>query len=327
MISILLATYNGAAWLPALLESVQSQTIGGWKLLARDDGSTDETRDLLNLAAKRDRRMVVVEDSLGRLGVKGNFEQLLLRASSRGAPYLALADQDDVWLPEKLQRQRAAMQELEAAHGQRTPLLVHTDLRVVDEQLRTLHPSHTAHERIARDCPGEDALRVALAHNFVTGCASLCNRALVELALPMPAEAVLHDWWLALCAAAAGHVAYVPKATVLYRQHRQNVVGASGIARLVKLSRWRRARENLRQSSAQARALARRLRDIQNPQLAAAANLADRYGALFGKATTVPRRLAEAWRLSAGRPGLAWRLLFAAAAVLPGKDASHRRAA
>jgi hypothetical protein len=327
MITVLLATYNGAAWLPALLESIQSQTLGDWELLARDDGSTDATAAILRSAAQTDRRITVVEDSAGRLGAKRNFEQLLLGAFSRGARYVALADQDDVWLPDKLRLQHAAMQAHESALGQRTPLLVHTDLRVVDERLRTIHPSHTVYERIARTCRPQQALRVALAHNFVTGCASLCNRALVELALPVPPEAVLHDWWLALCAAAAGRVVYRPEPTVLYRQHAQNSVGSTGIGRLAQLSRWRPARENLRRSAAQAQALARRLMERACPESAEAAELANQYAALFDPARKTSRKIAAAWRLRAGRPGLAWRLLFTAAAALPCDPVPHSHAA
>jgi hypothetical protein len=203
------------------------------------------------------------------------------------------------------------MRELEARTGGATPLLVHTDLQVVDDRLQEVHPSHTEYAKICRRCPESDLLRVILAHNIVTGCACLMNRSLVEWAWPLPKEAVLHDWWTAACAALSGRVRYVPQATVLYRQHGGNQVGAGGH---FAFPRWRRARRMFAQSTIQARALLER---VQQRGLRLAENdkkLVERYANLLkGRAW---RRSVESFKLHPGRPGFFNRLAYSAAAGL-----------
>ncbi|MHB8877671.1 MAG: glycosyltransferase family protein [Myxococcaceae bacterium] len=147
-------------------------------------------------------------------------------AASEGADYVFLCDQDDVWKPSKLGSSLATMVELERRFGDEGPLLVHTDLIVTDERLRPLHPSMLAHQGLHHEA--ESPLEVLLVQNFVTGCATVVNRALLRLALPLPDSCPMHDWWLALCAAASGHLGFVPEPSVWYRQHSGNEVGASG---------------------------------------------------------------------------------------------------
>src|SRR5439155_22468886 len=102
---------------------------------------------------------------------------------------------------------------------------------------------------------------------FATGCASLINRSLLEIALPLPPAAVLHDWWITACAAAFGTIRYLPEPLVLYRQHGRNAVGAASVWRrlqpwrVVRNGAWRRIQENVQRSSRQARALLDRLRE------------------------------------------------------------------
>jgi hypothetical protein len=162
----------------------------------------------------------------GRLGAVGNFGALLEAARQAGAGYVLPCDQDDEWRPDKLSRALGLMASLEDRHGRAAPLLVHSDLEIVDPELRTLHPSFLAHQGLRHE--GRDPLRVLLVQNFVTGCASLLNRALLELALPLPASCIMHDWWVAQCAAARGAIAFLPDAAVRYRQHAANQVGAAG---------------------------------------------------------------------------------------------------
>lgn len=219
---ILLAAYNGALHLAAQLDSLLAQTHTDWQLLARDDGSTDATPAIL--ADYRDRfpdRIAVVPDDDRNLGPCGNFALLMARAD---AGYLMFCDQDDVWLPQKIERTLAAMRELEARCGEGLPLLVHTDLKVVDAELRPVADSLWRFQR--SDPRGGTALNRLLVQNAVTGCSVMVNRHLRDLALPLPTEAVMHDWWLALVAAAFGAIGQVPETTVLYRQHGKNDTGA-----------------------------------------------------------------------------------------------------
>jgi hypothetical protein len=139
------------------------------------------------------------------------------------APYVCFCDQDDIWLSDKVRKTKAVMVELEQQCGQDTPLLVFTDLRVVDEDLNTLHPSFW--KRMGIEPERIDDFSRLLPSPVVTGCTMMANRRLIELASAMPAEASLHDRWIALLASAMGKAAYLPEPTVLYRQHGRNAIG------------------------------------------------------------------------------------------------------
>lgn len=224
-VAVVLATYNGAAHLEEQLESVRRQDLRDWSLFVRDDGSTDGTRRLLEELAARDARVTVLPPG-PRLGAVGNFGALFAHALGAGTEYVFPCDQDDVWEPTKMSAALARMERLEAEHGRSTPLLVHSDLRVVDERLSEIAPSFLRYQGIAHE---ESApLHVLLVQNYVTGCASLLNRALLELAVPIPASCIMHDWWIAQCAAARGRIGFIPEPLLRYRQHGGNEVGAGG---------------------------------------------------------------------------------------------------
>ncbi|MHB8876701.1 MAG: glycosyltransferase family 2 protein [Myxococcaceae bacterium] len=222
---VVLATYNGVRYLDEQLRSLRDQDFSAWELLARDDGSTDGTPELLRRHAIHDRRLKVLEGR-GRLGVIANFGELMRVAVRHGADYVFPCDQDDVWKPQKMSRALALMSELEARHGRETPILVHSDLEVTDGALRTVHESYLKFERIRRHPSAP--LNLLLMQNSVTGCAALLNRQLLEIALPFPEGCIMHDWWIALCAAARGHIGFLPHSTILYRQHFSNQVGSRG---------------------------------------------------------------------------------------------------
>ena len=218
-IEVLLATFNGARFLPRQLDSILAQTHPPTTILARDDGSTDATPQILaDYAARHPTRIAILETLNPNPGAKGNFLTLLQHST---APYVAFADQDDVWLPEKLARQLTALQTLPAAK----PALCFSDLRIVDQNLCTLHPSFWQHER--HNPAAAVHLNRLLLQNVVVGCTALLNRSLATLACHMPPEAHMHDWWTALLACAFGRSTWLAEPTVLYRQHSANVFGAS----------------------------------------------------------------------------------------------------
>ncbi len=221
-IDILLATYQGATYLPEQLDSLFSQTCQDWRILARDDGSTDGTPEILaRAAAAHPRRLAIAAADGQRRGAAGSFACLLAQSEAR---YVMFCDQDDVWLPDKVAMTLAAMQELEREHGAQAPLLVNTDLRVVDERLAVRDESFWRFQRIHPERLRR--LSRVLVQNFVTGCTTMINRPLATLAAPVPPEAVMHDWWLALVATAFGRTASIRQATALYRQHGRNDTGA-----------------------------------------------------------------------------------------------------
>lgn len=221
-IEVLLATHNGARFLKGQVDSILAQGYPNLRLLARDDGSNDGTVEILNeYVARFPDRFRVLPSGVATGDAKRNF-LMLITAST--ADYVCFADQDDVWLADKVSTSKQAMDELESRLGRDIPLLVFTDLRVVDEQLRTLQESFWRHNQL--DPKRVDRLAALLAQNVVTGCTAMLNRRLVALALRMPEAAVMHDQWIALAACAMGKGIGIESQTVLYRQHGGNLVGA-----------------------------------------------------------------------------------------------------
>jgi glycosyltransferase involved in cell wall biosynthesis len=223
IIEVLLATYNGERFLREQIDSILAQDDQSLRVLARDDGSSDGTLDILNEYAGRfPDRFRIISNGRGTGSAKHNF-LLLMREST--ARYICFSDQDDVWQPDKVRKTMQAMGELESQWGEITPLLVFTDLRVVDEQLNTLSQSYWDLEKIKPDRISR--LPALLGRNVVTGCTAMLNRSLLEISLQMPSEASMHDCWVGLLASALGKAKHIHEQTVLYRQHGRNVIGAS----------------------------------------------------------------------------------------------------
>jgi hypothetical protein len=258
-VDILLAVYNGAKFLPQQLESIESQSYSDWRLLVRDDASTDSSLAIIAEFAHRPvDRVRVVRDGRCRLGACGNFAALL---EASDAPYFMFCDQDDVWLPEKIAALLHSLRQLEARRGSQTPLLVHSDLVLVDDALHVLHQSYWRYARLLDPSAKRAPARLML-RNYVTGCALIGNAALRRAALPIPPEARMHDWWVALVAAVLGDIAECQTPTVLYRQHQKNELGAQSRHPLALM--WQFLRAPL--------AIAKTVRnDIEKAQLQAAA--------------------------------------------------------
>lgn len=222
-ISVALCTYNGAEFLPLQIKSIINQNLPPDEIVCCDDLSSDQTVGLIESFSSNVITPVRFYSNERNIGVIDNYSRAI---SSCKGDYIALCDQDDIWLPEKLAMTFNKMKEAEALYGSATPLLVHSDLSVIDASGRVIAPSFMKLRKLQPD-PAEP-LKVLLAQNFVTGCTVLVNRPLIEVALPIPESAVMHDWWLALVAAATGKIIYEPTATVLYRKHGKNVIGAKG---------------------------------------------------------------------------------------------------
>lgn len=219
MIEVLLTTYNGEQFLAEQIDSILTQTGVDLRIIVRDDGSSDNTLFVLGSYSRDYPGKIALLDSSERIGVRSGISRLL---SQTRAPYAALCDQDDVWKANKLERLLAHMQSLEAIYGQDYPLLVHSDLSVVDKSLHIIHPSYWIYSGID---PERKSLRQTLIKNCVTGCALLVNRALIEKANPIPDGAAMHDHWLAMVATTFGRIEAINEPMVLYRQHENNVIG------------------------------------------------------------------------------------------------------
>ncbi len=218
-VQILLSTYNGERYLGALLDSILAQTYQDWNLLIRDDGSSDCTMSVIQDYISKDSRITLLP-SKENVGVISSFE-LLLKSSS--APYLLFCDQDDVWLPKKVDILYSCMLD-EERNFPGKPLLVHSDLLVVDADLNIISNSFWEYSNINIAQHDFNFLGVK---NYVTGCAMMINRLAVNCSLPFLPETRMHDAWIALKVLKnGGEIRSLSQPTIMYRQHANNVVGA-----------------------------------------------------------------------------------------------------
>lgn len=199
MTAILLSTYHpNEAYLAAQLASIEQQTLP-CTLIRRDDSET-------------------------HLGAMRSFETLL--RENEGFDYYAFADQDDVWKPEKMEVLMHAMQQAERTWGKQTPIVVHSDLEVVDATLRPIAASFWQYAGLKPEIINHRLPFLAIS-NTVTGCAMLMNAAARAVSLPFGQQAYMHDQWIALqTLRSGGQVIAVPQQLVLYRQHGTNTLGA-----------------------------------------------------------------------------------------------------
>jgi glycosyltransferase involved in cell wall biosynthesis len=218
MIDILLATYNGEKYLRQQLDSIFAQTNQDWQLLIRDDGSVDGTLSIIeDYMSRYPGRVRLISDNKGRLGVCLNFGELLNYST---AEYIMFSDQDDVWLPYKIEITLHTMQCSEKLYPG-IPLLVHTDKKVVDSGLNVL--AESGWEYFNRSPMRGNDLIGMIVDCPVQGCTILMNRLAKEVCAPIPKEAISHDYWSAILVAKSGRVVYSSVATVLWRRHSNSI--------------------------------------------------------------------------------------------------------
>jgi len=253
---IILATFNGADFLAEQIDSLIAQSESHWTLLIQDDGSSDDTIRIIENYSQKDHRIQVqANDANISSSALRNFSRLLVTAFEQGAQYVFFCDQDDVWGANKLFLMLELLKQLEGPEN--APCLIHHDLEVVGDSLKTIAGSFF--ELMQLRPSDEHNPQRLISRNEVTGCAMACNRALLEIALPVSDQAVMHDWWLALCAGYFGRLAYIPEKLVKYRQHGENVIGAKSFWYALNpftnwIAGWRRGDRDFIESVSQARA-------------------------------------------------------------------------
>lgn len=227
---VLLAAYNGEQYLKKQVESIVEQSYAGQiDIVIRDDGSKDLTCDLIRdfVISVPNRSLNLITHTSNKRGHLANFSALAQYAKKFDARYFAFADQDDVWHKEKIAT-LVKKAELLQQEFPNKPILVHSDLRVVDKKLNEIASSFVGYQGLPD--PHFHEFPLFLVQNVVTGCTSLFNHELLQVASPIPEDAVVHDWWFGLCAYYWGKVVYIDKPLVDYRQHGKNCIGAISFA-------------------------------------------------------------------------------------------------
>lgn len=221
MIDILMAVYNGGEFLSEQIDSILAQSAGEWHLYICDDGSSDDSfRIASEYGEKYPDRINAMKNEKPTGSACANFMGMLKNSE---ADYVMFSDQDDFWHPHKIRLTIEKMKELEGKFPD-SPLLVHTELEIADRALNVISPSFTRFQGLAPRCKSLNRL---LCQNNITGCTLMMNRALADIIRDAPPEKMLmHDWWAGLAAAAFGHIGFVDKPTIKYRQHGGNQLGA-----------------------------------------------------------------------------------------------------
>lgn len=227
-----MASFNNEKYIAEQIESIIQQTNENWRLIIQDDHSTDSTYSIIEKFQDQHKDKISIKQNAHNSGsAKSNFLSMLPFATSQ---YVMLSDGDDYWLPQKIQKTYEKMIESETLHGTSTPILVHTDLGIVDQDLKTIADSMFATQMLNPDRAGLNQL---LVQNMATGCTFMMNQKLMEILktgledkdeVEKP-KIVMHDWWIALSAAAFGRIECLKEPTILYRQHGNNTVGAKNV--------------------------------------------------------------------------------------------------
>lgn len=216
-IDILLATYNGEKYLHKQIDSVLAQTYSNLKIWIRDDGSTDNTPQILaTYQQKYPNKIHIIEDNLGNLGVTQNFNEL---AKHSTAKFIAFCDQDDIWIPEKIEKSMVLMDEY-LKKPNKSICFVYSDMKIINKYDNTTHDSFW---KLAYLHPKHFTFNRLLMQNIPHGCTILMHQELKNMAFPIPKNAILHDHWLSLVTVVFGQAIATEEQLVLIRNHGENV--------------------------------------------------------------------------------------------------------
>ncbi len=218
MFVILLATYNGEKYIEQQIDSIINQSYKDWFLFVCDDGSTDNTRTIIEGYARRFPEQIrLVSNDSGRHGAKENFFYALDNAPV--GDYYVFCDQDDVWAEDKLQLLNGEYDKLDNSLSN----LIYHDLKVVDDKLNILNDSIVDYTELKLDL--DNPLCDLIKYNYIPGCAMSFNHALRDK-LRLGGERInIHDWWVIISCAIFGKIYYIDKPLTLYRQHQNNTIG------------------------------------------------------------------------------------------------------
>ena len=217
-IDILMATYNGEKYLGEQLDSIINQTYHNWNLLIRDDNSTDKTLEIIQNYHKKDKRIKILKDNKGNLGIVRNFEELLKSSESE---FIMFSDQDDIWVENKLDMYLKMIEKIK-----NKGFMIHSDAILFDKnKSNILKDTFISKKAINR------GLENVFFNYFVQGATILISKEIKNFILPFPKEVYLHDRYIHLISELFFERIFVNKALIYYRQHRDNQIGAKNTIR------------------------------------------------------------------------------------------------
>ena len=226
MVTIVMSAYNGEKYIREQIDSILASTYQDFDIFITDDVSKDSTLSILKEYEAKHPDKIRVCQNEKNLGYILNFLTGICRTTSE---YIMLCDQDDVWKPDKIEKTLVRLKKMEARYGKNIPNAVFSDAVVVDQNLTTINPSFFESGHLN---PQNTDLSHILMENKLIGCTVMINSALRKILLEhdLPKKAKLHDWWIALIAAAFGKISFINEGLLLYRQHSSNAVGDTGFS-------------------------------------------------------------------------------------------------
>ena len=215
-VSILLSTYNGADYISEQISSIINQSYNDWRLFIRDDGSTDETKTIINEFALKDNRITILSDNVQHRGPKNSFIWLLNSVTSK---YYMFCDQDDVWLPSKIEETMNVIQKYDI----HIPIIVCCDLLLVNKELAIINYSMWQTHHLNKLVDNPNGIRIA---SMFPGCTMMFNHSAKNFALAETYDFPMHDIHLSMVVSKkGGKIIPLHKSLIKYRLHGNNVVG------------------------------------------------------------------------------------------------------
>ncbi|HDH1530278.1 MULTISPECIES: glycosyltransferase family 2 protein [Klebsiella pneumoniae complex] len=239
-VDVIIATYNGATFLKEQLISIGNQSYKNLNIIISDDNSTDAT---ISIAQELPYNIVIYNNppENGR-GVISNFNNALIHSNG---DYIFFCDQDDVWLPNKIETLMEEIFKIE--NDGNTPALVFSDMMLIDDKGEVINKSFYTYNNLNPE--NNKDIRFLHWKSTVYGCTMLINRKLLNISGLTPQYFNMHDHWYAINAAKYGSISYCPQQLVLYRQHDSNVVGSHNKSLLSKVLRFKKTLSSIKNSA------------------------------------------------------------------------------
>lgn len=226
MIEILLPVFNGEKYLREQIDSILFQTNQNWILKIRNDGSTDNSQVIIDeYITKFPKKIIEISSPKLNCGLISSLNYLLESASE--AEYIMFADQDDVWLPDKIEQTLIAISEIEKKDPS-IPVMICTDATCVDQNLNLMYKSFFESQKFLPNIVGDKYKMLAI--NEVQGCTIMINKYAYQKIFPLPTFMKIHDMWIGVICAHYGVAKYINYQTLYYRQHPNNTLGGRQIS-------------------------------------------------------------------------------------------------